>query len=181
MVGLLRRRVEGNNDRVRIIPQGLEALDEAPGRYDIVYCLNVLDHVVDLEEAARRLRSSVRPGGHLVLSIPHPMKDRGGWYKVQGPYGWEYRHYVVDDYFLEGECLKNREDDRGDVRIRGVRTYHRTLSRYFEEFLRQGMLVRRVLEPEPDGEIRERLPVLFDKSSRIPYFVVIVLERGADA
>ncbi|MFL1381219.1 ThiF family adenylyltransferase [Nocardiopsis protaetiae] len=181
MADLLRQRVEGHGDRVRVIPRGLEALDEVQGRYDVVYCLNVLDHIADLREAVHLLRSSVRPGGHLVLSLPHPVKDRGGWYKVPGPHGWEYRHYVVDDYFLEGECVKSREDHRGDVRLRGVKTYHRTLSRYFEELLSQGMLVRRVLEPEPDAEVRERLPVLFDKSSRIPYFVVIVVERAADA
>lgn len=181
MAGLLRERVRSHGDLVRVMPEGLEALAEVEGRYDTICCLNVLDHIADLPESVRLLRSALKPGGRLVLSIPHPMKDRGGWYKLPGPRGWEYRHYVVDDYFLEGECLKDREDRNGDVRLRGVRTHHRTLSRYFEELLTQGFLLRRVLEPEPEASVEERDPVIFDKSSRVPYFVVMIMERDADA
>lgn len=181
MTELLRRRVHDHGDLVRVVAKGMEALSEAEGRYDTICCLNVLDHIADLEESVRLLRAALKPAGRLVLSIPHPMKDRGGWYKLPSLRGWEYRHYVVDDYFLEGECLKDREDRDGNVRMRGIKTYHRTLSQYFEEFLRQGFLIRRVLEPEPDASVQEKDPVVFDKSSRIPYFAVMVMERGADA
>ncbi|WP_285728517.1 ThiF family adenylyltransferase [Nocardiopsis sp. ATB16-24] len=178
---LLRRHVRDHGDLVRVLPQGLEALSGAEGRYDTICCLNVLDHIADLPKSVRLLHGALKPGGRLVLSIPHPMKDRGGWHKLPGPHGWEYRHYVVDDYFREGECLKDREDRNGEVKMRGVRTYHRTLSRYFEEFLDQGFLVRRVLEPHPEASVREEDPVIFDKASRIPYFAVLVMERSADA
>ncbi|SIO86277.1 Molybdopterin biosynthesis protein MoeB [Nocardiopsis sp. JB363] len=181
MERILRDRVQGWEKRVEVHRAGLEALTEAEGRYDTICCLNVLDHIADLSASVRSLHSALKPGGRLVLSLPHPMKDRGGWYKVPGPQGWEYRHYVLDDYFVEGECLKDREDRHGEVRIRGIRTHHRTMSRYFEEFIGQGFLVRRVLEPEPDELIAERDPVIFDKSSRIPYFLVMVLERSLDA
>jgi SAM-dependent methyltransferase len=40
------------------------------GRYDIVICEQVLEHVVDPWGAARNLRRLSRPGGHVVVSTP---------------------------------------------------------------------------------------------------------------
>jgi SAM-dependent methyltransferase len=40
------------------------------GRYDIVICEQVLEHVVDPWGAARNLRLMSRPGGHVVVSTP---------------------------------------------------------------------------------------------------------------
>jgi len=41
-----------------------------PGRYDVVLCLETLEHVGDLEAAIDNLLGLPRPGGHLLLSVP---------------------------------------------------------------------------------------------------------------
>jgi SAM-dependent methyltransferase len=43
---------------------------EQVGRYDIVICEQVLEHVVDPWAAARNLRRMSRPGGHVIVSTP---------------------------------------------------------------------------------------------------------------
>jgi len=63
----------------------LEPVEE-PGRYDVVICEQVLEHVADPWLAVERLRDLCAPGGHVIVSTPflvrvheepivHDMKD----------------------------------------------------------------------------------------------------------
>lgn len=49
---------------------------ERLGYYDVVVCSEVLEHLTDDRLAARRLRSLLAPGGHVVLSVPGGTKSR---------------------------------------------------------------------------------------------------------
>lgn len=144
---LLRRRVDHTGVQVQIIDGGLDALADRTGQYEAVCCLNVLDHIEDLSDAVQLLHDALTPGGRLVLSLPHPIKDRGGWQKTPRADGWDYLHYEVHGYFDEGLRVKAREDRFGNVRVRGVQSHHRTASRYLNEIIRAGMTVLRVEEP----------------------------------
>jgi len=42
---------------------------QAKNEYDIVFCLNAINHVADIQKAMYRLADSVKTGGYLVLSI----------------------------------------------------------------------------------------------------------------
>jgi len=44
--------------------------DEMKGKFDVVLCEQVLEHVVDPAAAAGNLRSLVRPGGTVIVSTP---------------------------------------------------------------------------------------------------------------
>lgn len=43
---------------------------DAAGRYDLVICTHVLEHLEDPLRAMYRLREMVRPGGHLYIEVP---------------------------------------------------------------------------------------------------------------
>ncbi|MFZ3271686.1 MAG: TOMM precursor leader peptide-binding protein [Mycobacterium sp.] len=179
MRGLLEERLaDGPPSKLRIHHSGLEALTEQAGTYDAALCLNVLDHIPDLPWAIGTLAAALRPGGTLVLSIPHPIKDRGNWNKVPTATGWSYEHYMLNNYFDEGLCRKAREDRHGNVRVRNVATYHRTTATYLESMLAAGLTITRVLEPSPDPQTADNDPVLYSKASRLPYFLVLVATRG---
>ncbi len=51
-------------------------MDE-PNRYDMILCLNVLEHVYDFHRAVANLRSSLKEGGVLVVAVPFtfPLHD----------------------------------------------------------------------------------------------------------
>jgi molybdopterin/thiamine biosynthesis adenylyltransferase/SAM-dependent methyltransferase len=166
---------------LRVLDAGLEELAQNPEAYDVIICLNVLDHLPDLPGAMRILAGALRPGGTLVVAIPHPMKDRGGWKKVPRAADWDYEHFILDDYFDEGPCRKVREDRFGSVRVRGVVTYHRTISTYLEALLATGLSITRVLEPSPRPDIAATDPVIHTKASRLPYFLVVVAQGAASA
>ncbi|MGH3774794.1 MAG: ThiF family adenylyltransferase [Pseudonocardiaceae bacterium] len=174
---LLNQRLASNGTPAQVLPCGIDGLADKIGAYDVVCCLNVLDHVPDLLGAMRTLSTALRPGGTLVLSVPHPFKDRGGWRKTPRALDWAYAHFIVDNYFDEGTCTKVREDRYGNVRVRDVTSYHRTASTYLNTVLESGLRVTRVVEPAPASEIAEREPVIYDKASRIPYFLVIEARR----
>ena len=44
---------------------------EFEDRFDLIICLYVLEHVYDVHSAAARLHRALRPGGRLVLAVPH--------------------------------------------------------------------------------------------------------------
>lgn len=46
----------------------------APGQYDAILCLEVLEHLLDDAVAVRNLADSLKPGGILVCSVPHSME-----------------------------------------------------------------------------------------------------------
>jgi SAM-dependent methyltransferase len=49
------------------------ALDPAAAlgeRFDVVLCMNMLEHVVDRERTADRVLALVAPGGHLLVTVP---------------------------------------------------------------------------------------------------------------
>lgn len=45
----------------------------APGQYDAILCLEVLEHVLDDAAMVRNLVDSLKPGGVLICSVPHNM------------------------------------------------------------------------------------------------------------
>ena len=45
------------------------------GEFDVVICMEVLEHMIDPEEALKRLLRMAKPGGRLVLTVPNGRTD----------------------------------------------------------------------------------------------------------
>lgn len=162
--------------------RALSAEDEIGGGYDVVLCVNVLDHIADFEATIAHLASWTRIGGRLLLVIPHPLKDYGDWRRdPPGGDATSYRFYVLHDYLREGVCVKTRENRHGQVIARDVPSHHRTISSYFNALLRHGFDVREMVEPAPAAAVADTEPVLYSKSSRIPYFLLFDCRRQVPA
>lgn len=60
-------------------PDPAEFLREQAGRFDLVFCKDVLEHLPREQalEVTRRLGEALRPGGRLVVSVPHAVSFRG--------------------------------------------------------------------------------------------------------
>lgn len=78
-----------------------------PGRYDLVCAFEVLEHLADDEAALAEWLPLVRPGGHLLLSVPADPERFGPWDDLVG----HYRRY-------SGEQLAGRLATAGAVDIR---------------------------------------------------------------
>lgn len=51
-------------------------IDLAPGSFDCITALAVLEHVEDPAAFATACRQALAPGGRVVLTVPHPLVDR---------------------------------------------------------------------------------------------------------
>jgi bacteriocin biosynthesis cyclodehydratase domain-containing protein len=143
--------------------------------FDDILCLNVLDHVEQPLPLLDAMRDMLADGGRILLSLPHPVKDQGAWRKEHVGGRWRYREFVVHDYFDEGPVTKSREDPHGEIVIAEIRTFHRTTATWVQLFSRAGLLVTGLWEPAPDPRYEQSQPILYEKSSRIPYFQVFEL------
>lgn len=152
-------------------------LSELEGPFDDVLCLNVLDHLEEPAPMLAQLARLVAPSGRVIVSLPHPVKDRGGWRKERIDGRWHYREFVLDGYFEEGPVEKSRENAAGDTVIASITTFHRTTATWVRLLLDAGFVIRDLLEPAPDPERAPDLPILAEKSSRVPYFQLFVLEH----
>ena len=56
-----------DNDVIPISGSAEEELSDYINKFDIIFCLNALDHMCDIEEAIRNIRSALVDNGFLVL------------------------------------------------------------------------------------------------------------------
>jgi molybdopterin/thiamine biosynthesis adenylyltransferase/SAM-dependent methyltransferase len=145
------------------------------GAFDLILCLNVLDHVETVSEPLGLLRRLVKPTGQVILSVPHPLKDGARWRRTMGDAGWEYSDVTLATYFEEGRIVKPRLDKDGDVAIAGMTTHHRTISHYFSAVYEAGFDVVALYEPKPDAKAFKTDPDVAARTARVPYFLVFTL------
>jgi SAM-dependent methyltransferase len=69
LVADCRRRLGGRRGLDFILAEELDG-PKHRGRYDLVVCMEVLEHVVDAAPIVRRLARVLAPGGRLVVSVP---------------------------------------------------------------------------------------------------------------
>jgi glycosyltransferase involved in cell wall biosynthesis len=61
-----------------------ESFEELAGRYDTVYCVNVLEHVADEALALQNLYTALEPGGRAVVLVPQNQGIYGSLDEVLG-------------------------------------------------------------------------------------------------
>jgi ubiquinone/menaquinone biosynthesis C-methylase UbiE len=69
------RVLQGNLGRlpgVRLIQGSLLDIPLPDASVDVAMCTQVIEHIADHEAAARELVRIVKPGGHALITVPHP-------------------------------------------------------------------------------------------------------------
>lgn len=65
-----RAKLAGLGGRTQLLQSLVERLPLTSGSIAVATCLETLEHVLDIERALAELRRVLRPGGHLVISVP---------------------------------------------------------------------------------------------------------------
>jgi SAM-dependent methyltransferase len=78
----MRIRQQEQGDLEAAIVGDIRDVDLPAGKFDVVYCSFVLEHVEGAEKVLDRLLAAVRPGGRLIVRVP----DR------DSVFGWAARH-----------------------------------------------------------------------------------------
>ncbi len=80
---------------------------QQPGTFDLVVCVDVMEHILEDEAALRCYSGSLKPGGMLVISTP---SDQGGSDVHDEGEGSFIEEHVRDGYNIEdlkAKCLRN--------------------------------------------------------------------------
>ncbi|SKG08172.1 TOMM precursor leader peptide-binding protein [Mycobacteroides abscessus] len=180
MMSTLRSRIETRGDSAQIHTVCSEAQAATLGPFDLVMCTNVLDHIdpADIRAVVQWLKDQIAPGGRAIITVPHPIKDGGVWIRdIEGDM-WVYREMRLHEYFEEGQIVKHREDMHGDLALRAVKTYHRTIETYTNLFISIGLTISGIYEPRPEPESSSEFPIIWAKTSKVPYFLTFELRSS---
>jgi SAM-dependent methyltransferase len=94
----------------------VNALEEPiPGRYDLVFANQIVEHVVYPERLAARLKAVLKPGGRLVMATPNGAYLRNtlpAFREIGDPRQWEHRQHTAD---ADGHFFAYRADELLEV------------------------------------------------------------------
>jgi SAM-dependent methyltransferase len=146
----------------------LERLELPEGAFDLVYSSLALHYVEDLAGLLTTVHRAMASGGHLVVSIEHPiymapMHPR--W--LVNPDG--SKSWPVDHYLVEGQRTT-------DWLTNGVVKQHRTIGTTLNLLIRSGFTIGHVEEWSPTDEQIAARPVLAEERER-PMFLLIMARR----
>ena len=128
----------------------VEALPVAGGAAQLVLCVNVLMHVVDLDGAVRELARVLGVGGTLVVGLVHPVAEAGTFDEETG----ELR---VSNYFAA-------EEHHLPLGEHHVAHQHRTIEQYVRAFLENAFALDDVREvPGRTGGTPKYLDLRFSR------------------
>lgn len=132
-------------------PGGPDVPDAA---LDAVCAVLVLHPVADLDAALAHVHRVLRPGGALVVVLPHPWTDHDGARWVPGPAG-EQRAvgaYVRERYWSSGPAAGGAGPDGAAplTSVREIGWYHRTLGTWLTALARAGFALDEAREPAGD-------------------------------
>ena len=89
----------------------VSGFDTLPDDFDLVICCEVLEHVIDLDASIDALHGAVKPGGHLLITVPHYNADGTWWGRLLRLVG--VRSFTPIDTFSV-EAIK----EHGDAHVR---------------------------------------------------------------
>ena len=121
--------------------------------FDAVVACLVFEHIDQMEEAMTEVARVLKPRGQFSFFLNHPLLQTPGS-------GWIDDHIIdppeqywrIGPYLVETESIEEVEKD---VYIRFI---HRTLSRYVNALLANGMSLERMVEPSPPAGFLARAP-----------------------
>lgn len=121
--------------------------DELPftdAAFDAVVACLVFEHIDEVDQAIAEVARVLQPGGRFCFFLNHPLLQTpdSGWIDDQVMEPPE-QYWRIGPYLREAETI---EEVELGVHIRFI---HRPLSRYVNALAANGLLVERMVEPEP--------------------------------
>ncbi len=96
-------------DNVTFEVGSVEQLSVGADPYDVVLAHSLLHLVADVPTALRRLMQNLRPGGHLIMSVPC-LRDSAAWLRYIGPLGSALGLWPRVTMFSEATFMEWLED-----------------------------------------------------------------------
>lgn len=148
-----------------------EALATVSGdAFDAAVAVLSLHHVGGLGPALHRLGEVLRPGGRLVVVVPHPWAEHqgAGWVQANGTLARTIGAYSEEGHWRDGE------PGAPLMAVRQIGWHHRTIATWLTTLASHGYALERVVEPTGAGSGRadgggpwRHIPRFFACASRL--------------
>jgi len=156
-------------DNIKYEQSALEDVAFNDETFDVVISSLTFHYIQAYDALIRNVYNWLKPNGRFVFSVEHPV------FTAEGSQDWVYDkegnklYWAVDHYFVEGQRNTLFLGER-------VVKYHRTLSTYLNELLKQGFKIIEVNEPLPSEEMLKSIPEMKDELRR-PMMLLISVEK----
>jgi SAM-dependent methyltransferase len=170
---MLAKARELNPDPAIEFRQGaIEEMDLPAESFDVVLSSVVLQYVEKFDEACRKIFAVLRPGGHFVFSVQHPVFTANAHRQdfVRDKSGRAV-HWPLDNYHYQGMRVTNFVEP-------DVVMYHRTIETTVNTTLDAGFALLGLYEPYPSPELMAARSYLTDERRR-PRFLLLSLRKPA--
>ena len=155
---------KSNSPKIKYIHKNLEEVNFPAESFDIILSSLVFHYIEDYERLIQKLYEMLKPNGHLIFTVEHPVFTAYGsqdWYYDEND---EILHFPVDRYFYE--------EKREAVFLGEKMTkYHRTMTTYIDTLLRNDFCIKKVVEPKPPKNMLEQEGMLDEM--RRPMMLII--------
>ncbi|ASW76108.1 SAM-dependent methyltransferase [Chryseobacterium piperi] len=156
-------------DGIEYVQKALEEVDYPAEQFDLILSSLTFHYIESFNTMAQNICQWLKPGGHFVFSVEHPI------FTAEGSQDWAYgshgekQHWPVDHYFIQG---------KRDTTFLGenVVKYHRTLTGYLSSLLKQGFKIKEITEPEPSDQMLKEFAEMKDELRR-PMMLLISVEK----
>lgn len=159
------------DDNIRLVHQPIETFIFPDEAFDLVVASLVFHYVEDFGAMVRRIAQALRPGGHLVFSVEHPMCTALGQNRWHFDADGHAAFWPVDRYQDEGAR-------RSHWFVDDVIKYHRTVATYVRDLLDAGFQLTGLAEPQPSDESVKAYPDLANQQRRPPFLVMAAQVKG---
>lgn len=157
---MLEKAKEINNlPGIEYLRMPVEDIDFPEDNFDIVLSSLTFHYIQSFDRICKKISHCLKPGGSFVFSVEHPI------FTAYGSQDWYYDvdgkplHWPVDRYFTEG---KRESVFLGEKVVK----YHKTLTTYLNDLLKNGFEIKEIREPEPSKESMEQFPAMKDELRR---------------
>lgn len=130
--------------------------------FDLALSPLVLDYVEDWSKVFAEFYRVLRPGGHFVFSVSHPLFD--------------YGYFESDNYFAT-QLVGTEWRGFPQTRVH-MPCFRRPLNALLNPLLEAGFTLERIIEPQPTPEFQQADPKHFAELSRQPCFICLRARKG---
>ena len=167
---IAKAKTQNPDSRIRYEVCGIEDYSYPENRFDLIVSNLVLHYLDDLSAVYRNVYAALKPGGHFLFNIEHPVFTAGvGQDWIYGE-GGAPLYWPVDNYFYPGQR---------ETHFLGqpVTKYHHTLTKILNLLLQCGFRLEAVEEAMPPASMLA-LPGMNDEMRRPMMLLVRAKKEG---
>jgi ubiquinone/menaquinone biosynthesis C-methylase UbiE len=156
------RKRSKQSPNVELIHGSIKKIPYPDNYFDLVVSFNVFQYVEKLDKVLTELYRVLNNKRHMVFSIRHPIRNLA--YMAETGRG---------NYFEKG-WHKEKWDGTGG---KEVYSFYRPLSEWINMLICVGFRIKLLIEPKPAASIRIKYSDFYNKYTRIPRGLIIIVEK----